>query len=109
MTTAKRWLGTLARHYPSLLVSGVCHKALGEIEELEAWLQDALTEQVEIEVTDRPKVHDILNTSHTWRERATTAEAKLATITTTLNHYAASDGLLAPLAAAVLREIEETK
>ena len=66
--TSKRWLGTLARHYPSLLVSGVCHKALGEIEEL---------------------------------------EAKLATITTTLNHYAASDGLLAPLAAAVLREIEE--
>lgn len=34
MTTAKRWLGTLARHYPSLLVSGVCHKALGEIEDL---------------------------------------------------------------------------
>ena len=33
--TAKRWLGTLARHYPSLLVSGVCHKALGEIERLE--------------------------------------------------------------------------
>lgn len=33
--------------------------------------------------------------------------AKLATITTTLNHYAASDGLIAPLAAAVLREIEE--
>ena len=33
MTTAKRWLGTLARHYPSLLVSGVCHKALGELEE----------------------------------------------------------------------------
>jgi hypothetical protein len=35
--------------------------------------------------------------------------SKLSTITTTLNHYAASDGLLAPLAAAVLREIEETK
>lgn len=34
---------------------------------------------------------------------------KLNAITTTLNHYAASDGLLAPLAAAVLREIEETK
>jgi hypothetical protein len=34
---------------------------------------------------------------------------EIATITTTLRHYAASDGLLAPLAAAVLREIEETK
>ena len=33
--------------------------------------------------------------------------AKLATITAKLNYYAASDGLLAPLAAAVLREIEE--
>lgn len=40
--TAKRWLGTLARHYPSLLVSGVCHKALGEIEELEAKLAIAV-------------------------------------------------------------------
>jgi hypothetical protein len=34
---------------------------------------------------------------------------KLNTVTTTLHHYAASDGLLAPLAAAVLREIEESK
>ena len=30
-----RWLRTLARHYPSLLVSGVCHAAIGEIERLE--------------------------------------------------------------------------
>lgn len=68
--TAKRWLGTLARHYPSLLVSGVCHKALGEIEDL---------------------------------------EARLNTIIAELEHYAALDGLLAPLAAAVLDKIKETK
>lgn len=30
-----RWLRTLTRHYPSLLVSGVCHAALGEIERLQ--------------------------------------------------------------------------
>lgn len=35
--------------------------------------------------------------------------AKLNTITTTLHQYAAGDGLLAPLAGAVIREIEETK
>ncbi|RAU21059.1 hypothetical protein CU669_14985 [Paramagnetospirillum kuznetsovii] len=34
-STARRWLSTLARHYPSLLVSGVCHNALAEIDELE--------------------------------------------------------------------------
>lgn len=32
MTSPIRWLRTLARHYPSLLVSGVCHAAIGEIE-----------------------------------------------------------------------------
>lgn len=35
--------------------------------------------------------------------------AKLNAIVAELEHYAASDGLIAPLAAAVLREIEETK
>lgn len=33
--------------------------------------------------------------------------AKLNTVKNTLGYYAASDGLLSPLAAAVLREIEE--
>lgn len=32
---ARKWLAILARHYPSLLVSGVAHAALGEIERLE--------------------------------------------------------------------------
>jgi hypothetical protein len=35
-SSARRWLSTLARHYPSLLVSGVCHAALGEMDRLEA-------------------------------------------------------------------------
>lgn len=35
--------------------------------------------------------------------------AKLNTITAKLNYYAASDGLLAPLAAELLTKIKETK
>ena len=82
--TSKRWLGILARHYPSLLVSGVCHKALGEIEDLSKANLRLLGEVSRL--TD-----------------------KLNTTTAKLHYYAASDGLLAPLAAAVLREVEEKK
>ncbi len=34
--SVRRWLTALAEHYPSLIVSGVCHTALAEIERLEA-------------------------------------------------------------------------
>ena len=96
MTTAKRWLGTLARHYPSLLVSGVCHTALGEIEE-----QDGMIKRLhERDIASANMVRELVEDNQRYRDQ-------LATITTTLNHYAAGDGLLAPLAAAVLREIEE--
>jgi hypothetical protein len=30
--SVRRWLETLARHYPSLLVSGVCHAAVKEMD-----------------------------------------------------------------------------
>jgi hypothetical protein len=34
--SVRRWLTALAEHYPSLIVSGVCHTALAEIARLEA-------------------------------------------------------------------------
>lgn len=36
MKNARRWLTTLAEHYPSLIVSGVCHNALAELDRVEA-------------------------------------------------------------------------
>jgi hypothetical protein len=33
--SVRRWLTALAEHYPSLIVSGVCHTALAEIARLE--------------------------------------------------------------------------
>lgn len=46
---AKRWLGTLATHYPSLLVSGVAHAALAEMEALSAGIDLTVQQRDEAE------------------------------------------------------------
>ncbi len=60
-STTRRWLSTLARHYPSLIVSGVCHSALGELDELTAE-RDRLREALErIAEYGKPMVTPILH------------------------------------------------
>ena len=45
--SVRKWLSTLAHAYPSLLVSGVAHSALAEIERLEALSDPETTKQIE--------------------------------------------------------------